>query len=64
MGRMKQHPRYNVLSFRASDEKSLVIEAAINGGSKQAYLLEAVLEKIQRDEQYAFTERLNSALGH
>lgn len=62
MGRMKQNPRYNVISFRVSDEELQVIEAAINGGSRQSFLLAAALEKILRDEDYSFRERVSSAL--
>jgi len=63
MGKMKLNPRYNVLSFRASDEELAVIDAAINGGSRQRFLLEAALEKILRDEEFAFRERVSSVLG-
>lgn len=63
MGKMKLNPRYNVLSFRASDEEQKVIDAAINGGSRQQFLLEAALEKILRDEEFAFRERVNGVLG-
>lgn len=57
MGRMKQHPKYNVLSFRASDEELKIIKAAINSGSRQDFLLAAALEKVLHDEQYAYRER-------
>lgn len=60
MGRMKQNPKYNVLSFRASDAEKKVIEAAINGGSRQGFLLAAALEKVLHDEQYAYRERVDS----
>jgi uncharacterized protein (DUF1778 family) len=62
MGRMKQHPRYHVLSLRVSDEELKVIEAAIDGGSRQNFLLAAALEKVLRDEDYSFRERVSSAL--
>lgn len=29
MGRCKEHPRYNVLSFRCSDEERAAIESAL-----------------------------------
>ncbi len=60
MGAMKENPRYNVLSFRASDEELKVIEAAINGGSKQNFLLAAALEKVLHDEDYSYRERFNA----
>ncbi|MFZ2949537.1 MAG: hypothetical protein WA003_08630 [Desulfuromonadaceae bacterium] len=62
MGAMKQNPKYNVLSFRVSDEELKVIEAAINGGSKQNFLLAAALEKVLHDEDYDFRERVNRGL--
>lgn len=62
MGAMKENPRYNVLSFRASDEERAVIEAAINGGSKQTFLLAAALEKVMHDEDYRNRERVGNVL--
>lgn len=60
MGAMKENPRYNVLSFRASDEELQVIEAAINGGSRQQFLLAAALEKVLHDEDYSYRERFDA----
>lgn len=52
MGKWKQHPRYNILSFRASDSEVEEIEAVIgNNGNRSAFVLEAVMEKIRRDSQ-------------
>lgn len=59
----KENPKYNVLSFRATNEELKLITAAINGGSHQDFLLAATLEKILRDEGYAFRERVASALA-
>jgi len=60
MGAKTENPRYNVLSFRASDEERQVIEAAINGGKKQDFLLAAALEKVLHDEDYSYRERFNA----
>lgn len=51
MGRMKEHPRYNVMSFRASDAELVQIVAAIGEVSRQEFLLTAVMEKIVNDRQ-------------
>lgn len=51
MGRMKQHPRYNVLSFRASDAELKEIADSLSGVSRQSFLLEAALEKVRNDRQ-------------
>ena len=51
MGRMKEHPRYNVMSFRASDAELARIVAAIGEVSRQEFLLTAVMEKIVNDRQ-------------
>jgi hypothetical protein len=58
MGKMKHHPRYNVLSFRATDEELAEIRAAIGKRTRQNYLLEAVKEKITRDRQRVNEERV------
>lgn len=52
MGRMKPHPRYNVLAFRASDEELVRIVSAIGEMSRQEYFLTAVMEKIANDRQH------------
>lgn len=63
MGKMKQNPRYNVLSFRATDEELAEIRAAIGRRTRQAFLLEAVREKIVGDRQRAVDERVKRGLG-
>lgn len=51
MGKTKEHPRYNVLSFRVSDAELEELESAMIGGSRQDFLLEASLEKARADNQ-------------
>lgn len=51
MGRMKQNPRYNVLSFRVSDEELAVIESVMIGGSRNDFLRDAVLKQAVEDDQ-------------
>ena len=51
MGRMKQHPRYNVISLRVSDEEMIAITAAIGAGTRQGFLLTAALEKLANDRR-------------
>ena len=51
MGGMKQHPRYNVLSFRVSDEELAVIESVMTGGSRNDFLRDAVLKQAREDDQ-------------
>lgn len=51
MGRMKQYPRYNVLSFRVSDDEMAEIEDAMVGGSRNDFLREAVLRQAREDYQ-------------
>lgn len=51
MGRMKEHPKYNILSFRVSDADLAEIEDAMIGGSRQDFLRDAALEKARTDKQ-------------
>lgn len=48
MGKMKQHPRYNVISLRVSDEELAEIKAGIGTGTRQDWLMDAVNEKLAR----------------
>lgn len=52
MGRMKQHPRYNVLSCRVSDDTRSCIDHALGGRSVQEYIHAAIEEKLISDRQY------------
>ena len=51
MPKYKQHPRYNVLSFRVSDAELEEIQDAMIGGSSQLFLRDAALEKARSDNQ-------------
>lgn len=51
MGRMKQHPRYNVLSVRVSDDTHKCISHALSGRSVQEYVHAAIEEKLINDRQ-------------
>lgn len=57
MGKMKEHPRYNVLSLRVSDYELREVTEHIKG-SRQDYLLQALMEKITRDRQASFDDHL------
>ena len=54
MGKSKQNPRYNVISCRTSDAERDRIWAAVGNGNLSAFILEAVLEKIEREAVSAF----------
>lgn len=51
MGKMVEHPRYNVLSCRVSDDTRRCITHALGGRSIQDYLHAAIEEKLIRDRQ-------------
>lgn len=51
MGKMKQHPRYNVLSFRVSDDELAEIESVMIGGSRNDFLRDAVLKQAREEDQ-------------
>lgn len=51
MGKMKQHPRYNVLSFRVSDNELAEIESVMIGGSRNDFLRDAVLKQAREEDQ-------------
>jgi hypothetical protein len=50
MGKSKQNPRYNVISCRASDAERERIWTAVGKGNLSAFVLEAVLEKVKREQ--------------
>lgn len=59
MGKMKQYPRYNVLSLRVTDEELAQIRTAIGRRrTRQEFLLAAVMEKVIQTRQEAVDERL------
>lgn len=51
MGRMKQHPRYNVVSCRISDDTKASIDHALGGRSIQEFVHAAIEEKLINDRQ-------------
>ena len=59
MGKMKESPRYNVLSFRCDDYELREILERVDG-SRQEYILQAVMEKVVRDRQMSMDEYLRS----
>jgi len=59
MGRLKQHPRYNVLSCRVSDEIRQCVDHARERVTVDEYIRTALEEKLIRDRQ----ERINQVCG-
>lgn len=51
MGKMKENPRYNVLSFRVSDEELAEIESVMIGGNRNDFLRDSVLRQAREDDQ-------------
>jgi len=51
MGRMKPHPKYNVISCRVSDDIRDCINHALDGRTVQDYLHSAIEEKLISDRQ-------------
>lgn len=50
MGKLKEHPRYNVLSFRVTDQELTLIQMAA-AGNMSGFLHTAVTEKVDNDRQ-------------
>lgn len=46
MGRMKEHPRYNVLSFRVSDEEFKLFNEFKRSRDRQSVLHQMLVDKI------------------
>lgn len=61
MGVMKEHPRYNVLSCRVSDELKQSISHALDGSSVQEYIHAAIEEKLISDRQARIDAIVRSA---
>lgn len=61
MGKTTEHPRYNVIHFRASDVEYDEIHAVVGNGPWSRFMREAVLEKVRREKQrridHALSER-------
>lgn len=51
MGRMKEHPRYNIISCRISDDTKACVEKALSGRTVQEFLHTAIEEKLINDRQ-------------
>lgn len=62
MGRMKENPRYNVISLRVSDEELESIEKLSGNNPRSEFLLAAVVEKIQREEEARFRSQVERKL--
>lgn len=62
MGKMKENPRYNVLSFRACDRVYFDVVAAVTATGKPLadYLLTAVEEKLARDRHKQLDDHLRA----
>ncbi|OHD21155.1 MAG: hypothetical protein A2Y38_10095 [Spirochaetes bacterium GWB1_59_5] len=63
MGKWKERPLNNVLSVRVDDERKKAIVRLNEGRELSVFLLEAVDEKIIRDEDLLFRSKVNSDLG-
>lgn len=55
MGKMKENPRYNVISVRVTDEELKDINEARGIECKSQFILAAITEKIERIENAAYT---------
>jgi hypothetical protein len=51
MGKMKENPRYKVLSFRVTEDELAEIESVMIGGSRNDFLRDAVLKQAREDDQ-------------
>ena len=60
MGKMKENPRYNIISTRISDADYFAIIEALSGRSLAEYLQQAISEKLIRDRQLDLDEYLRS----
>lgn len=56
MGLKKEHPRYNVLSVRISDDLRKCLDHALAGQSVQEYLHAALEAKLIADRQHRIDE--------
>lgn len=61
MGRMKPHPKYNVISCRVSDDIRACIDHALSGRSMQEYLHSAIEEKLTSERQTRMNELLKES---
>lgn len=61
MGRMKQNPRYNVISCRVSDDTKQSITHALGGQSVQEFVHAAIEEKLISDRQHRIDKAVAGA---
>ena len=55
----KEHPRYNILSLRASDEEMAeIMEAAAGRSTLSEFLLEAAIAYARRENEAAYRGRV------
>ena len=47
MGKMKQHPRYNVISCRVTDAELAEIAAVVGNGNRAEFMLQAILDAVR-----------------
>ena len=52
MGRMKENPRYNVVSCRVSDDTKQIINHALGNQTMQDFIHTAIEEKLISDRQH------------
>lgn len=62
MGKMVENPRYHVLCFRVSDEHIEALDEIRCGKSRSEILLEALKEKLAREADAAYRERVEAEL--
>jgi len=62
MGRMKENPRYNILSTRADDASyfAIIESANVAGCCLAEFILTACQEKVSRDCQLRMDEHLRA----
>lgn len=60
MGKFKENPRYNVISFRAGDQEYSEIRALVGDGRWSEFMREAAMEKVQRERQRRMDDALSA----
>lgn len=61
MGRMIEHPRYNIVSTRLADVTYFDLVGTLNGRTVADFLASAVEEKLIRERQTELDESLRAA---
>lgn len=49
MGKMKEHPKYNVLSVRVADQTKTRLVTSLGIRSMQQFIHDAITEKLKRE---------------